>query len=73
MKGVISLTTTIQVKGMTCENCERAVKFALLKVSGVSRVDIQLDSGEVTIEHESQVDETNLYQIIEDQGFDVKS
>lgn len=67
------MKTTIQVEGMTCEHCERSVKTALMDVEGVSQVDVSLDTGEVTITHDSQADQKEFNQAVEDQGYDVKS
>jgi copper chaperone len=35
-------TTTLQVTGMTCGHCEKAVKTALLNVVGVTEVSVSL-------------------------------
>lgn len=65
------MDTTIKVSGMTCKNCEAAVKDALLDVTGVTKVDVDLDSGDVTITHNEDVKTATLEQTIEYQGYDV--
>lgn len=65
------MQTTIKVEGMTCQNCERAVKDALLSVSGVTEVSINLDNGQVTIDHLDNVDATTFKEVVEEQGYDV--
>lgn len=65
------MQTTIRVEGMTCKNCEKAVKDALLDVFGVTEVKVNLDNGQVTIEHEAQVDPASFKEVVEDQGYDV--
>jgi len=65
------MQTTIKVTGMTCKNCERAVKEALLEVSGVTKVVVSLDDGNVTIDHSDDVDVATLKEVVEDQGYDV--
>jgi len=65
------MQTTIKVAGMTCKNCEQAVKEALLDVSGVTKVSVNLDDGTVTIEHTDEVDVATFTEVVEDQGYDV--
>jgi len=65
------MQTTIKVTGMTCKNCELAVKEALLEVSGVTKVVVSLDDGNVTIDHSDDVDVATLKEVVEDQGYDV--
>lgn len=65
------MDTTVKVSGMTCKNCEAAVKEALLDLAGVTSVNVNLDTGDVTIAHSEDVNEATLKQVIEDQGYDV--
>jgi len=63
--------TTLKVSGMTCKNCEKAVKDALLDLAGVNDVSVNLDDGSVNIKHEQAVEIGTLKETIEDQGYDV--
>lgn len=65
------MQTTIKVSGMTCKNCERAVKDALLEVSGVTHVNVNLDDGNVTIDHSDDVDVPTFKEVVENQGYDI--
>ena len=62
---------TILVDGMTCSKSEAAVKGALNDVDGVNNVNINLDTGEVDVEH-NDVDPLVLETAIEEQGYDVR-
>jgi mercuric ion binding protein len=42
-------TVTLSVPGMTCATCPITVKKALTKVSGVSKVDVNLDRREARV------------------------
>lgn len=46
-----------QITGMTCEGCKKLVHDSLIKVDGVDKVDIDLESGQGTI------DSKNIVQI----------
>ena len=65
------MQTTIKVSGMTCKNCEKAVKDALLDVAGVTQVSVNLDEGSVVIEHAESVNAEQFKEVVEDQGYDV--
>lgn len=65
------MQTSIKVSGMTCKNCEQAVKEALLEVSGVTNVSVNLDDGMVMIKHAEDVDSAKFTEVVEDQGYDV--
>lgn len=62
----------LQVTGMSCAHCERAVKEALSALPGVSDVQVSLESGAVTaIIDPAQVQEAQLKEAIEEAGYDV--
>ncbi|MFD2925711.1 copper chaperone CopZ [Halobacillus naozhouensis] len=66
-------TKTIHVEGMTCGHCEKAVKGALQELNGVDRVEVNLETGKVTITYEGEISESEMNEAIEEQGYDVVS
>ncbi|WLR42081.1 copper chaperone CopZ [Bacillus carboniphilus] len=65
--------TTLQVAGMTCGHCEKAVKGALTPIDGVKEVTVSLQDGTVDVEFESsKASLVQLKEAVEDQGYDVK-
>jgi len=66
-------TTIIKVKGMTCKHCVMRVEKSLLDVDSVSDVKISLNTGDVTVEHNSIVDiSPNLKTAVEDAGYELE-
>jgi copper chaperone len=66
------MTTTLNVKGMTCNHCKAAVTNALQELEGVSKVEVHLQEGRVDVEYdEAKVSIDKLKDAIEDQGYDV--
>jgi copper chaperone len=64
--------TTLQVKGMTCGHCEKAVRTALEGVEGVRKATVHLQEGTVDVEFDSaKVSVDKMKETIEDQGYDV--
>ncbi|WP_099467458.1 copper chaperone CopZ [Konateibacter massiliensis] len=62
----------INVEGMSCEHCVKAVNGAVSALAGVQNVSVDLDSKTVTVEYDAA--QSSLEQIkaeIEDQGYDV--
>ncbi|MFD1849668.1 copper chaperone CopZ [Oceanobacillus bengalensis] len=65
-------TLTLDVKGMTCGHCKMSVEGALNELEGVSNVEVDLTTGNVTVSYdESKVTLESLRNAIEDQGYDV--
>lgn len=48
-------TTQLNVEGMTCEHCQRAVKGALEHVPGVVRAEVDLAAGRALVEGSADV------------------
>jgi len=61
------METTLQIQGMTCQHCQRAVHDALSQVAGVTEVRVDLEN------HTAQVvglaDLNQLREAIEEEGF----
>ncbi|WP_047984062.1 copper chaperone CopZ [Ornithinibacillus californiensis] len=65
-------TLTLDVRGMTCGHCKMSVEGALNELEGVSNVEVDLTTGNVTVSYdESKVTLESLRNAIEDQGYDV--
>lgn len=65
---------TLNVAGMSCNHCVKAIETSISELDGVSTVSVNLDQGDVTVEFEAA--KTSLAQIketIEDQGYDVNA
>jgi copper chaperone len=62
----------LNVEGMSCSHCERAIKNALSELNGVSDIEVDLDGNTVTVKYdEDLVTVINLKEVIEDVGYDV--
>lgn len=65
-------TKVLNVNGMSCEHCVRAVKGAVGALDGVDRVDVDLKGKKVTVEFAPEkVTAASIKDAIEDQGYDV--
>ena len=57
---------TYNVSGMTCSGCQNKVHDLLMQIDGVTKVDIDLPSGETTIEMNRHVDTATLQDALKD-------
>ncbi|GAA0442088.1 MAG: copper chaperone CopZ [Bacillota bacterium] len=66
------MQTTIDVKGMSCGHCEQSVKGALENLTGVTTVEVHLNTGKVDITYDdTKVSIADMQEVIEEQGYDV--
>ena len=64
--------TTINVEGMSCDHCVKAVTNAVNALPGIGSVAVDLNAGTVTVEHDPGItDVAGIRAEIEDQGYDV--
>ncbi len=62
----------INVDGMACEHCVKAITNAVGALSGVSGVSVDLEAKTVTVDHDpDQASVEKIKAEIEDQGYDI--
>jgi hypothetical protein len=70
-RSAASETLEFSVGGMTCDNCMNHVKRDLLGAAGVSRVDVNLASGQVRVQG-THLERAGLSQVIQAAGYTVR-
>lgn len=66
------ITKKLNVAGMSCSHCEKAVKSALNELEGVLNTEVYLDEKTVIVEYdEDTVTEKVLAEAIYDVGYEV--
>ena len=66
----MSSTMVLNVPGMTCGHCEAAVKNEVGHVVGVTAVEVDLDTKDVTVTG-SELDRDAIVAAIDEAGYDV--
>lgn len=66
-------TNTITVVGMTCGHCVKAVTEEVSAIDGVTHVEVDLDSGRVTIESDAPIDADALEAAVVEAGYSLAS
>jgi copper chaperone CopZ len=66
------MTTELEIKGMTCQNCVKHVKNALENVEGVESVEVTLEPGLAKVQHTPQVATADLVDAVDEEGYEAK-
>ena len=69
----MSTTRTYTVTGMTCGHCVKAVTEEVGGLGGVTAVDVDLESGRLTITSEGALDDTAVAAAVDEAGYAVAS
>ena len=63
---------TLKVEGMSCGHCVKSIENSVSAISGVDKVDVQLDSGTVNVEFNKDVVVVEqITNTIEEQGYTI--
>ena len=65
------MQTTINVSGMTCGHCVSAVTMELSLLPSVTEVDVDLESGQVTITSDAALEQMQLATAIDEAGYEL--
>ncbi|MFJ5757982.1 copper chaperone CopZ [Neobacillus sp. NPDC093182] len=64
---------TLNVQGMSCDHCVKAVEGSVGELNGVSSVKVNLKANTVDVEYNNhEVSLDKIKETIDDQGYDVE-
>lgn len=66
-------TSTYTVVGMTCGHCVASVKEEVGQIAGVSGVDVDLESGKVTVTSDGPIDAALVGAAVDEAGYTIKA
>lgn len=64
-------TSTYTVKGMTCGHCVSSVKEEVGEVPGVTGVDVDLESGRLTVHSSGAIETAQVKAAVEEAGYEL--
>jgi copper chaperone len=67
------MQTTINVSGMTCGHCVSAVTMELSLLPSVTEVEVDLETGQVTITSDAAMDQSQVATAIDEAGYELVS
>lgn len=65
------MSQSFAVAGMTCDNCVRHVREALLSLPGVRSADVNLAARQATIESDAQVPRDSIAAALDEAGYGI--
>lgn len=65
--------TTLKAPDIVCGGCANSIKNALGKIEGINQVEVDVDTKNVSIEHDEKVSREKLEAILDDIGFPVEN
>lgn len=66
------MTTTLEIEGMSCAHCVRAVTGALEAVAGVEDARVDLDKGWAEVVHDPSTPVGELLAAVEEEGYSAR-
>mgnify|MGYP003707156363 CR=1 FL=1 len=69
----MSTTTTYRVTGMTCEHCVGAVTREVSSLEPVTGVQVELSTGDVTVESARPLTHDEIAAAIDEAGYELES
>lgn len=69
----MSVSTTYTVSGMTCEHCMASVTEELSELAGVSKVDVELANGAVTVTSDRELGTDEVREAVTEAGYQLVS
>ncbi len=66
-------SATYTVSGMTCGHCVGSVKSEVGKIAGVTDVDVDLATGNVTVTANEPIEEARVRDAVEEAGYELVS
>lgn len=64
-------TSTYTIRGMSCGHCVSSVTSELSSIAGVSDVQVDLPSGQVTVTSEGPIDDAAVRAAVDEAGYPV--
>ncbi|MEU6790671.1 copper ion binding protein [Nonomuraea wenchangensis] len=67
----MTITATYTVKGMTCGHCVSSVKEEVGEIAGVTSVEVELESGLLTVSSDEPVEQARIAAAVEEAGYEL--
>lgn len=66
-------TITLNVKGMSCGHCVKAVEGSVGALEGVNEVKVNLEAAQVAVQYnDEKISLDQIKETIDDQGYDIE-
>ncbi|AXL87161.1 copper-transporting ATPase [Streptomyces sp. CB09001] len=65
------VTTAYAVAGMSCGHCSATLTRVIGELAGVTGVDVELDTGRVTVTADAEPDDAAIAEVVEEAGYEL--
>ncbi|GAA5205642.1 MULTISPECIES: heavy-metal-associated domain-containing protein [Streptomyces] len=65
------VSTTYAVAGMSCGHCKATLTRVIGELDGVTGVDVELDTGRVTVTATAEPDDAALAEVVDEAGYEL--
>ncbi|AIJ17400.1 heavy-metal-associated domain-containing protein [Streptomyces violaceoruber] len=65
------VTTAYAVAGMSCGHCSATLTRVIGELDGVTGVDVQLDTGRVTVTADAEPDDAAIAEVVDEAGYEL--
>ncbi|MGC9438215.1 heavy-metal-associated domain-containing protein [Streptomyces sp. WG5] len=65
------VSTTYAVTGMSCGHCEATLTRVIGELDGVTGVDVQVDTGRVTVTGPAEPDDAAIAEAVDEAGYEL--
>lgn len=65
------VTTAYAVSGMTCGHCKATLTKVIGELDGVTGVEVDLDTGRVTVTSATEPDDAAIAEVVDDAGYEL--
>ncbi|MFB6550517.1 heavy-metal-associated domain-containing protein [Streptomyces sp. NPDC056405] len=65
------VSTTYAVAGMSCGHCKATLTRVIGELDGVTGVDVELDTGRVTVTGTAEPDDVALAEVVDEAGYEL--
>ena len=66
-------TETYSVTGMTCDHCARSVASEISALTGVTDVNVDVQTGDVSVHSDAPLDPDQVREAVEEAGYSLAS
>ncbi|MER6012239.1 heavy-metal-associated domain-containing protein [Streptomyces bluensis] len=66
-----AVTTAYAVSGMTCGHCKATLTKAIGELDGVTGVEVDLDTGLVSVTSATQLDDAAIAEVVDEAGYEL--
>lgn len=67
----MATTSTFHVEGMSCGHCVNSVQSEVSAIDGVTAVDVDLATGQVTVTSDTPIDAVAVTAAVDEAGYEV--